>query len=589
MNLIKVGKLSSKFIVLFLFIIVGLFLVLPQKTHAYTGEVVVNEIMANPQGADTGKEWFELLCLSDTNLLGWKINFYNDPTSQIPTRTMTLVSQEIKTGDYVVIPNNTTTAVTNAKGKIIFSNPDGSYKQEISWTKDVGDGYSMEIIGPTFDPDYQQWLKSSDLDGSPGVENSVFGMDIPSVPEYISPENNKQFFLSSEINFSWVEKEGINYEYQIAQDESFTNLIDSSALEIGQYFWRVKAENQLGKVYTIPRSFEIIEPFYSNAITINEIMPNPVGDDTAGEWIELYNSSAERVNLKGWIFQDSGLTQHIIQNDLYIESRSYLLVYRNISGLTLNNDGDEVKLYQPNNVLLSNASYINDGEEGWTWARGPTGEWSWTTTPTMADVNIISLPKINNDMVLETEPVINTIPIEIPTGDYQNYLDKLVKIRGKIISTSGNTFYLDDDSGVIKVYIQEKTGIKNPEMHRNDIFEIIGVIDLYGQTWRILPRTLNDIVLIEKAPVVTKTTTTKKVVSKEVTAVKSPLISKAVAAASTPPATENKDKNNTLNQLIKTSIGLAILFLVFLIIKILNQPKIKTSRQLGGHFGDDET
>ena len=638
MNLMKVGKLSFKFALFFLIILTAISFFDLKKVQAEEvpdREVVINELMWMGSSSHIADEWVELRNISD-----YDIDFSQTPYSLYSNDTLKVVinTGRIEAHSFFLINNrqkdfifnNNKESVLNIDSDLVRNssssfllNSNVEYKlynksDNTGELVDIADdGVGMPLAGDsvafasmerndipgdgTQGVNWHTSIDSINFDfdavekGTPGFENSSLTIKLPIIPEYYSPKDFEQFTSSQEIVFSWAEEVGVDYECQISLDMSFTNLVDDSELNIGKYFWRVQAENQFGKVYTIPRSFEILEPVYSKAIVVNEIIPNPVGDDTAGEWIELYNSSSERVNLKSWIFQDSGSSLHTIQNDLYIESKSYLLVYRNISSLTLNNGGDKVKLYQPNNVLLSSTSYLDDGEEGWSWARSSTGKWSWTTKPTAGKVNIISLPKVD-DPVQETEPVINTVPIEIPTGDFENYLDKLVKIRGKVISTSGNTFYLDDGSGVIKVYIQEKTGIEKPEMHRNDIFEIIGVVDLYGKTWRILPRVLSDILLIEKAPVITKATTAKKsvakkVASKVVTAAKTPFISKAVAASATSPPDENtqKDKDNTLDQLIKTSIGLAVLFLVFLIIKILNQPKKKTSRQLGGHFGDDET
>lgn len=597
MSLTKVGKSIFKFAVFFLIILTTISFFDLKKAKAQEipcQAIVINEVMAHASIPQAKLEWVELYnnCPGPIDLNSWifENKIINNSLAIIQPDSYLILARDPQflTNIDPSIPVISMSMVLTDDGDMI-SLKNGNYFEKFTWLEDTGVNFSWEKVDSTISSDDEKstddnWHKSFFIGGTPGTKNSMPAFDAPVL---LSPIDGEIITGTKEIEFSYEFEPGLQDKLIVSKNPDLSYpLLNIDQLDWGDYYWAVEVNSGDDKKYSDTWSFVLKD--YSNAIIINEIMPDPVGDDTAGEWIELYNTSSERVNLKGWIFQDSGLSLHVILNDLYIEPLSYLLVYRSISGLTLNNSGDEIKFYQPNNVLLSSASYVNDGEEGWSWARGPTGEWSWTTTPTMTDINIISPPKVD-DPVLETELVINTDPIEIPTGDFENYLDKLVKIRGKVISTSGNTFYLDDGSGIIKVYIQEKTGIDKPEMHRNDIFEIIGIVDLYGQTWRILPRVLSDIVLIEKAPVITKTTTTKKAVAKAVTVAKSPLISKAVAAASTSPPSENKDKNTTLSQLIKTSIGLAILFLVFLIFKILNQPKIKTSRQLGGHFGDDET
>ncbi|AKM82502.1 TPA: hypothetical protein DD449_01880 [Candidatus Berkelbacteria bacterium] len=574
-------------------ILLGYSFLLPQKAQAeeISPQLVINEVMANPQGADIGKEWIELLCLSDIDLKDWKIKIFNDPDSVSPTKTITLVSELMKNGDYLIISNNTSVAVTNAKGKIVLSDPSGDYENTISWTTDMGDGYSMEVIGPPNELDYKKWLKSIELGGTPGIENSVTKIEPVIAPEYVLPLDNQTFLPTQTIDFSWVEEEGIKYVCQISSDESFSILIDASELEIGKYFWRVKAENSLNYVYTIPRSFEIIEPVYSKEISISEILPNPTGDDTIGEWIELFNKSGLDVDLSGWRIVDGSGKFFLIPKSTIIKAYEFISFPRTESDLTLNNDGDEVKLYQPNNNLISSIIYTDNGDEGLSWVIGPDGAWSWTTTPTKGSDNIITVI-LEIEEVQEIEPIINTTPIEMATGDFENYLDKLVKITGKVVSTSGDTFYLDDGSGLVKVYIQKKTGINKPEMNKGDIFEIVGVVDLYGQTWRVLPRSQNDILLVEHAAKIVSTKkAVKKVATETVKAINSPPVSKAVAAASNTVSENKKEeiKNLSLGQAIKTIIGLSIILFVFFIITIRKLSKQKTGRQIGGHFGDDET
>lgn len=736
-----ISKLRNILIILLLFF-AGSFFLLPQKAKAEVRNIVINEIMVDPAPTDVNLcksdscEWVELFNNSDNliNLKNWSLDGK-------------IISSDvyIEANDFLIVTKNITDfnlvwtgfdqakitqlpiVLTNTGKTLILKSNDG-YEEDFKWLKSSGANISWEkmdsaISSLSEQSDDSNWFLSLDFGGTPGAENSVSKIEKPVAPDYISPSDNATFLPSQIINFSWLELEGTDYELQISKDESFSSLIENSDLEIGKYFWKVIAQNPLGIVYTIPRSFEIVEPEYSDevlrlvnlentiirqvkvsriidgdtievtglegnfssiirllfvdtpekdepfyesasdfteqllgqtvdlmisrnideqkdneiydrtlaviifqnkvfntqlleqglasfydidnsvliydewlailqkaqkeriglwestsSLILSELLPNPVGEDVVGEWIEIYNPSDNRVVLSRFF-----LDKYSIPSGTSIDPRSFLVLPRSQTETVLNNTGDTISLFFPGGLLINKTIY-GQSMEGLSWALGSDGKWSWTTTPTPRAKNVITVPVIVTDQT--DEPIINTIPIEISTGDHQNYLDKLVKIRGKVISTSGNTFYLDDGSGVVKVYIQEKTGIEKPEMHRNDIFEIIGVVDLYGQTWRVLPRILDDIILIETAPVVTKVTATKKVVAKVVTAAKSPLISKAVAAASTSPPPENKDKNSSLIQLIMTSIGLAVLSLFFLIIKILNQPKVKS---IGGHFGDDET
>lgn len=66
-------------------------------------------------------------------------------------------------------------------------------------------------------------------------------------------------------------------------------------------------------------SISLFKLVYANdldyILVINEIMPNPIGDDTKYEWIELKNVSKETVNLKDWMLNGNNLLDYEIAPD----------------------------------------------------------------------------------------------------------------------------------------------------------------------------------------------------------------------------------------------------------------------------------
>lgn len=615
------GKKLLIFLVIFL---TGLFFGLKnvKAVEPPSQTVVINEVLANASNDETNHEitnleWFELYnpSVDPFNLNGSKIEIYNS----VGTKTKTIeISNDLflSSRDYLIFVKDwslvksfwnledsishyvASFSLVNSGGKIKLILP--ATTQEFIWDKDVGDSISMEIIGPPYDDGYKEWLPSATP--TPGAQNMASRIKPPKKPNLTLPRNGTNFIVGDGIEFDWDKENDIIYEFWLSKNQDMSGrfgLEDIEYFEPGTYYWQVTAGNLLyPEVKSDIYSFVVSEPIYSSKIIINEIMANPSGDETTGEWIEFFNNSSGKVNLKGWILEDMAGTIHkyIIDEDLWINPYGYLLIYRSQSGITLNNDSDGVRLYQPNGKLLVETSFLKGGKEGWSWARGPDNKWSWTEKPTPSKKNIISLPieESTEESKVEKQDPINTTPIEIKTGDYQDYLDKLVKITGKVTSTSGNTFYLDDGSGEVKIYIQEKTGIDKPEMHKNDIFEIIGIVDLYGKTWRILPQKQDDIKLIESAPKVVKSSTAKSTAKKSSssTAVKSigtaaSIGPKKVEAANSSPPSENSPaaaKSPFWIQLLKALLGLAIILLIIFIIKLRQRPKEKV---LGGHFGDD--
>ncbi|MCB0276923.1 MAG: endonuclease, partial [Calditrichaeota bacterium] len=96
-------------------------------------------------------------------------------------------------------------------------------------------------------------------------------------------------------------------------------------------------------------------------IIISEIMQNPTAvDDAAGEWFEVFNASANAVDLNGWTIRDDGSDLHVISHSpaLILNPGAFLVLGRNgdsglnggvsvdyvYSGITLGNDDDEIVL-----------------------------------------------------------------------------------------------------------------------------------------------------------------------------------------------------------------------------------------------------
>lgn len=92
-------------------------------------------------------------------------------------------------------------------------------------------------------------------------------------------------------------------------------------------------------------------------------------------------------------------------------------------------------------------------------------------------------------------------PLELSTGMIgEDYEGQLVYINGEVVATSGNTFFIDDGSGEIKVYIKSTTGIDKPKMKTGYFAAIIGIVSQYKDEFRILPRFQDD-VLVSTVPI----------------------------------------------------------------------------------------
>ena len=106
----------------------------------------------------------------------------------------------------------------------------------------------------------------------------------------------------------------------------------------------------------------------SGDILISEVMANPFAvSDSNGEWFELFNASANNIDLNGFIISDNGNNSHEINNNgsLIISAGEYLVLGRNnntnenggytadyvYTGFSLGNSSDQI-------ILTDNQSEI---------------------------------------------------------------------------------------------------------------------------------------------------------------------------------------------------------------------------------------
>jgi hypothetical protein len=104
------------------------------------------------------------------------------------------------------------------------------------------------------------------------------------------------------------------------------------------------------------------DPIINNQVLINEAYPNP--NSSENEWIEIFNSSQEDINLNGWTLVDevsSPSIVHKFSDEDKINPLSFFIV--ELSSSKLNNSGDTINLINDNQEIISQLSYVNSEPE----------------------------------------------------------------------------------------------------------------------------------------------------------------------------------------------------------------------------------
>ncbi|HOZ36243.1 MAG TPA: lamin tail domain-containing protein [bacterium] len=74
----------------------------------------------------------------------------------------------------------------------------------------------------------------------------------------------------------------------------------------------------------------------------------------------------------------------------------------------------------------------------------------------------------------------------------------LVEIAGTLVEKKGATWWVDDGTEEVKVYLKENTGIKGEELETGDEVKIVGIVSQYQEEYRLLPRFQDDIAVVGK-------------------------------------------------------------------------------------------
>jgi PKD repeat protein len=94
----------------------------------------------------------------------------------------------------------------------------------------------------------------------------------------------------------------------------------------------------------------------ASPVFVSEVLPDAIGDDALGEWIELQNAASQEVSLAGWRLK-VGTHEYAFPAGSKIGSGGFLLVPRSQSKLTLLNGGDAVSLLNPAGRLMDSLTY----------------------------------------------------------------------------------------------------------------------------------------------------------------------------------------------------------------------------------------
>lgn len=121
---------------------------------------------------------------------------------------------------------------------------------------------------------------------------------------------------------------------------------------------------------------------YTKGISITELFPNP-SQSQYEEYIELYNGSNEKIDLRDWTLHDASKSgKYVFSESLIIEAKKYLAIFKSKFKFALNNSGNEsVILLDPNGAEVARVEYNGSKKDASYNFNGAKWRWSKFLTP----------------------------------------------------------------------------------------------------------------------------------------------------------------------------------------------------------------
>lgn len=401
------------------------------SSSAVKGDIVITEILPNPRGVDTEKEFIEIQNVSGRNidLTNWQIKNLAKQKFTLPSLTMTH-------GSIVVFyRTQTNLALNNNREKVTLYNTKGRIINRVEYKTFAAENISYQIDSE------KKWRwgipspgETNDLEIIINPVAKIYGPKEAGVGDIITFDGSDSFDPKNREfkliwNFGKRHAEGL-----LARNIFFTPGTHKIKLKVivsdkasSTDIFKIKIIGEKKVEPPAPTSTDLSSEALMQEgaliifdeipyIFISEFLPNPKGSDAEGEFIEIYNNHQTTVNLKGWQLTDGSKT--FTFDDALIRPNQYIALYRPQTKITLNNSDDEIKLLAPNGEIADLVSY-EESNEGQSYVLDENFIWQQTNTPTPGEINV--LDEIEEKPELTTTPkVLGAEIADIPTNQPQN-------------------------------------------------------------------------------------------------------------------------------------------------------------------------
>ena len=392
---------TPSFKILFIFVFFILFLFSPLNFGLSEQEikVVINEIAWMGTEVSSSDEWIELYNLTDKeiDLTGWKL--------EGPGKKEIELKGSISANGYFLLERTDDNTVPEVKADQIYTGSLSNSGEKLRLIDekekevdvvDCSEGWfagnkenkqTMERINPYISGNNENnWADSKNPGGTPKAKNSQFSTETP-LSLSADAGSDVISLVGKEITFDGSGSTGEIKEYVWNFGDGTTGkgkIVTHSYNFPGEYYVSLKVSNDKTE------STDLIKvTIFSSSIFISEFLPDPEGEDSGKEWIEIVNTSERIEDISHWgISTDREKITFVFPDGSYISPKGFLLLSSSVTNISLPNNGGSVFLFYPSGDVAQEIKY-DKIEEGYSIAR-KTKDYFYTKTPTPGMENIIS-------------------------------------------------------------------------------------------------------------------------------------------------------------------------------------------------------
>lgn len=308
--------------------------------------VRINEVLPNPKEKSDAGEFIELYNpgLDTIDLSGWEIRDASATGKYVFPNGTNIASL----GYLVVTDQDFSLSLNNSSETLSLWDKEKRLVHRVQYEK-TKDGVSLNLVGTT--------LRGA-RKPTPGGANSENAN--PVTKERVPKKAFRGFATEFRAQGKDSDGDKLKFTWDFGDGhKSYKENASHKYLKSGRYTVTLMTDDGID---TTTETFAIkIEKYEAPRVRIVTFVPNPKGNDSDLEWIEIENREKREVNLKGFSIatgtKKKSIANHPIRDDFVIPSKSVKRLTREHSLFTLGNERGHIELRAPDGEILQHLKY----------------------------------------------------------------------------------------------------------------------------------------------------------------------------------------------------------------------------------------